>query len=94
MQRLKHLSEILPNSRVVLYGAGSMGNLVMKELKTKRPDINIKYFVDTHKVGYLNNVKIISQKELINVKSEYDLILVTSFYWKEIAGYLILLLQL
>ena len=72
------------SSRVCLYGIGKGGAESLKLLRQMRPDVNVVCFADTFQSGSFEGFKILSPLALVELKDEYDLILVCSCYYPEI----------
>ncbi|MFA6012251.1 MAG: radical SAM protein [Desulfobacteraceae bacterium] len=74
--------------RVVLYGAGGMGEQVMNDLLVNRPDVDILFFADSYKKGSFHNRPVILGSELPDHASEYDRIIITSHMKHDIRRFL------
>ncbi|MCP5049782.1 MAG: glycosyltransferase family 4 protein [bacterium] len=78
------LSQLPLNSSVALYGAGAAGSSFRKLLEENRPDIRVKFFIDSFQGGQKDNLEIVEWKLFQQYKDRVDSILVTSTAWKEI----------
>jgi FkbM family methyltransferase len=72
----------LPKGDYVLFGAGGMGQYVLKELKQRRNDISIIGFADDSKKGEVEGLPINRLESFEN----YDHLLITSSYWRKISS--------
>lgn len=64
--------------RVALYGAGVFGRRFKGYLTRERPDIAIRYYIDSYEKGSLDGVTILGPQELADRKDDFDLIIITS----------------
>ncbi len=76
--------EIPKNFKVCIYGSGETGVIVKNFVNIFRKDLEIVCFLDSFNSGELNNTKVYSIDEFLLQDIEYDLILVSSAYSKEI----------
>ena len=78
MQKEKSLIDKIPyNSKIAIYGAGTVGLELRKYINNIRPDVKIICYMDSNINGELDGVKIYNLKEIKNVKSTFDLILMS-----------------
>ncbi len=82
---LMRLEEIPGGAEIMLYGAGEGGKAVRRSIEASRKDVYIAGFIDTFKIGVLDNLKIFSLEEAKD-SGRFDFILVTSNFWPEIVG--------
>jgi len=76
--------EALPlNSRVCLFGAGDGGENFKRILERERSDVKLISFLDDFKSGERDGLKIVQLNDLGSLSGKFDLILITSAFWKE-----------
>tara|TARA_B100000315_G_scaffold255973_3_gene300746 strand:+ start:11124 stop:12131 length:1008 start_codon:yes stop_codon:yes gene_type:complete len=83
MRYLNDLKQIGKNEHLYIYGAGSFGQIFFDQTKRHRSDVKVLNFIDKHKKGFFNGLKIIHPSE---VKSETRKIVVcvASRFWNSI----------
>ena len=87
--KLTSLTQIKPNAKLCLYGAGHGGFLFVEFIQQFRKDVEIVYYVDDKITGHVNGVKIIDRHDMALKRKEFDNIVITSAYWNEIEQKLI-----
>ncbi|QKF83304.1 FkbM family methyltransferase [Halarcobacter ebronensis] len=71
------LNDIPKNKRLIIYGYGHAGQMLLKFLSIYRPNQTIKCIVDDNYKNSDNDLKIITFEDLNDIYSQNDLILVT-----------------
>jgi FkbM family methyltransferase len=81
---LSRLEDLPRGSRVCLYGAGQGGAGFRALLRERRPDVAVVAFVDDFRAGEKDGVPVVTPAGLAALPG-FDLVLVTSTYWRDIA---------
>lgn len=81
---LSDLGELPAGVRVCLYGAGQGGASFRSVLAARRPDVEVVAFVDDFRGGEKDGVPVVTPSRLAAMGPRFDLLLVTSTYWREI----------
>ena len=68
------IQQIPNNSKIVIYGAGTCGKKLKRDIEKFRPDIKILYFLDSVKTGVEEGIEIVSPKEVDIIKDKFDLL--------------------
>jgi len=84
---IKYLSvdELPRNARICIYGAGGRGAEIRRLITGSRKDVSVVYFADSFKRGEFEGLRIINIEDIDSKRNEYDLILIASYFWMEIA---------
>lgn len=69
---------IKKDSKIAIYGAGSVGAEIKKFLEANRPDIKILFFVDAKKTGEYEGLEVFSLKELPEKKDLFDILIISA----------------
>ena len=77
MQEEKLTDKIPHNSKIAIYGAGSVGKEIQKYINNNRPDIKIVCYIDTSLEGEFEGLKVYNLREIKNIKNKFDLILMS-----------------
>lgn len=80
---VRSLDGIVINSSIVIYGAGGRGHLLYEKLRIKRPDINVKCFIDDSVCNSSSGTLVYKYSEA-KERCNWDLILVASIHSREI----------
>lgn len=83
---LGDLAEIPAGSRVCLYGAGQGGAGFRALLAARRPDVTVVAYVDDLRGGEKDGLPVVLPAGLAALRGRFDLLLVTSTYWRDIAA--------
>ncbi|MCP5049780.1 MAG: hypothetical protein GY940_21610, partial [bacterium] len=81
---VKELSQLPQNANVALYGAGSAGSSFRQLLEEQRPDVRVRFFIDSFREGKRDNLDILKWEIPDKYRNEIDSILITSSGWEEI----------
>ncbi len=83
MKFLNKLKELPFNSRICLYGAGEGARHFKRRLERDRKDAKVICCIDDFKRGEKDGMKIIAFDDVQIQKNNFDLILITSTYWRD-----------
>ncbi|KJU83757.1 Fe-S oxidoreductase [Candidatus Magnetobacterium bavaricum] len=81
---LKSLDDLQLGSRVCLYGTGRGCNIFRALLRHLRTDVEIVCLIDSFKTGEKDGLKIISPYDISENSADFDIILITSGFWRDI----------
>lgn len=80
------LSTLPDSGRLIIYGCGEAGEIVRERLHSDRPDITVVCFLDSFAEGEANGLKVVKRDHLSELEGTYDLILIASAWWRDIAA--------
>ena len=83
---IRSLDQIPRGLRLCLYGAGEGGAHFLELLRAQRPDLAVVRFVDDERAGERGGVPISAPGVAGALTEGVDLVLVTSSWWRAIAG--------
>lgn len=69
---------IAKGQTIAIFGAGFCGCGLKKYIEENRPDIKIKFFIDTFQKGEKDGLQIINTAELPEIKNQFDLLVVAT----------------
>ena len=78
------LDKLPHNGRVLLYGSGDAGLSVLNKICDLRPDITVVCFLDSFDNGTVAGLRKVKLDDLPSLNIQYDFILITSAWWREI----------
>ncbi len=81
---IKMLESVPAGSRVAIYGAGRAGKIVATLIRTHRPDLQLRFFVDTFKSGEVAGLPVYDVNSLQAHLTGIDRLLIASSSWSEI----------
>lgn len=82
------LATLSPGTRVAIYGAGRSGRIVADLIRTHRPDLDLRFFVDSFKSGHVGGLPVYDGETFQSHLNEIQTILIVSSSWYEIEAYL------
>ncbi|MCB1049022.1 MAG: FkbM family methyltransferase [Acidobacteria bacterium] len=81
---ISEVTQIPSNTRLILFGAGTFGEVVARAIFQERPDVEIVAFADNHQSGQKFGRPIWNPETLQTNRSQYDAILISSGFIEEI----------
>ncbi len=81
---LRSIDDLLPQSKITIFGAGETGQEFAKKLRFSRPDIEIVCFIDSYRNGLWDGIPIREPAYIQSINENMPLI-IASVFWKEIA---------
>lgn len=76
----KFLNKLPNKSKIALFSTTELSLHLYKYIKEHRQDISISFFIDSYKKGLLENIRIITPKELKNNITGIDFVVLASYY--------------
>ena len=73
------LKKIAKNAKVCIYGSNKTAEKLFDEIKHNRPDIEIKFFIDSKIEGELKGLPVYFAKDLGKYLSEFDTAIIASY---------------
>lgn len=80
---LKNLDSLAQNSRVVIYGAGDLGQTFFQHVTSQRPDVTVVAVIDSHKQGSLGNCQLLTFADFLQNKPSFDLMIIATLIWAD-----------
>ncbi len=77
MQEEQLINQIPQNSKIAIYGAGTVGKELHKYIEKNRNDIKIICYIDNTAQGDFEGIKIYNLKSINEIKEDIDLILMS-----------------
>ncbi|WP_035236683.1 FkbM family methyltransferase [Desulfobacter vibrioformis] len=78
------LDKLPHNGRILLYGSGDAGLSVLNKIRDRRPDIKVVCFLDSFDNGAVAGLRKVKLDDLPSLNIQYDFILITSAWWRDI----------
>ncbi|OEU66058.1 MAG: hypothetical protein BA863_16345 [Desulfovibrio sp. S3730MH75] len=86
MKLRKQPVEAIPTqARIAIYGAGCLGFMLKKYLENSQRGNVFPFFIDSFKAGEFAGLNVVKAEDVLNLSDEYDLIVIASQFYEEMA---------